>query len=129
MKAWDEMTEREQLEITHYEMYRDCYGFRNREYPYAEKTDEQLREDMEWMQARMADDLAEEERREAAAIERFEAKLNDLQHCIAGCGTRAQALRWLLESLGDQYTLSDPDYACYEFGLPYGYLNKEELFA
>lgn len=128
MKTWDEMTDREQLECIHYEMHKDTYGFRNHSYDYTIVSDEELQADMARMAIRMEEDAAEEKRLEEAAIARFEAKLADMQVCIAGCETRAQALRWLLESLGEEMFLYDADYACFEFGLPYGYLNKEEMF-
>jgi len=131
VKTWDEMTEREQLECTHYEMHKDTFGFRNHSYDYSIVSDEELQADMARMAIRMEEDAAEEKRIEEAAIARFEAKLSDIQATFADghCdGSRARALQWLLESLGEERFLHDADYACFEFGLPYGYLNKEEMF-
>lgn len=129
MKTWDEMTDREQLESIHYEMVKDAYGFRNRSFPYATTSDEELRADMARMQQMIADQEEAQDREYEAAAERFEAKLRDLQTCVAGCDTRTAALRWLLESLDNPYVLGDADHACYEFGLPYGYFKNEEMFA
>lgn len=119
MKTWDEMSDREQQESIHYELYKDVNGFRPRHIDYSKMTDAELKADYDFLVQRLSEVQEEEKAREAAAVKEFEELV---QHTIeAGARTRKNAIKWLFESENDPYVLSDPDYYCYKYGLPYGY--------
>lgn len=123
MKTWEEMSEREQLECNHYELYKDVNGFRPRHIDYSKMSDAELKADFDFLVERLAEVQAEEAAREAAAVKEFEELV---QHTIeAGARTRENAIKWLFEAENDPYVFADPDYYCHSHGLPYGYFNKE----
>lgn len=124
MKTWEEMSDREQLECTHYEMFKDTYGFRCSSYDYASKSDEDIRVDM----AHMAEEMKRQEAFELEAAAKQVAAFEErVQATIeAGAQDRETAIRWLLEAEEDPYVMGDPDYYCHKYGLPYGYLKLKE---
>lgn len=123
MKTWEEMSEREQLECNHYELYKDVNGFRPRHIDYSKMSDAELKADFDFLVERLAEVQAEEAAREAAAVKEFEELV---QHTIeAGARTRENAIKWLFEAENDPYVFADPDYYCHSHGLPYGYFNKK----
>lgn len=122
MKTWEEMSEREQLECNHYELYKDVNGVRPRHINYSNMSDAELKADFNFLVGRLAEVQAEEAAREAAAAKEFEELV---QHTIeAGARTRENAIKWLFEAENDPYVLADPDYYCSLHGLPYGYFKK-----
>lgn len=123
MKTWEEMSEREQLECNHYELYKDVNGFRPRHIDYSKMSDDELKADYDFLVGRLAEVQAEEAAQEAAAVKEFEELV---QHTIeAGARTRENAIKWLFEAENDPYVFTDPDYYCHSHGLPYGYFNKK----
>lgn len=123
MKTWEEMSDREQLECNHYELYKDVNGFRPRHIDYSKMSDAELKDDFDFLVERLAEVQAEEAAREAAAVKEFEELV---QYTIeAGARTRENAIKWLFEAENDPYGFGDPDYFCHAHGLPYGYFNKK----
>lgn len=123
MKTWEEMSEREQLECNHYELYKDVNGFRPRHIDYSKMSDAELKADFDFLVGRLAEVQAAVAAREAAAVKEFEELV---QHTIeAGARTRENAIKWLFEAENDPYVFADPDYYCHSHGLPYGYFNKK----
>jgi hypothetical protein len=96
---------------------KDVNGVRTR-FNYKEATVEYLMAEVEYWNGRVIESIEEDRLREAAAIERFEALI--AKTIDMGAKDRETAIRWLT-SIDDWYR--DPDYFCYEYGLPYGYLN------
>lgn len=125
MKTWEEMSEREQLECNHYELYKDVNGFRPRHIDYSKMSDEELKADFDFLVKRLGEVQAEEAAQEAAAVKEFEELV---QHTIEqGAKTRQNAIKWLFEAENDPYVFGDPDYYCSMHGLPYGYFKEEVL--
>lgn len=125
MKTWEEMSDREQLECNHYELYKDVNGFRPRHLDYSKMSDQELKADFDFLVKRLGEVQAEEAAQEAAAVKEFEELV---QFTIEqGARTRQNAIRWLFEAENDPYVFSDPDYYCSMHGLPYGYFKEEVL--
>lgn len=122
MKTWEEMSEHEQLSATHYEMYKDTYGFRPRHIDYDNMSVEEIQADMSRMAEQMKANELDQAAREADAAAAFEARVQ--QTIEAGAKDRETAIRWLFDAENDPYVLFDPDYYCSLHGLPYGYFKK-----
>lgn len=67
--------------------------------------------------------FAEEEKREQEAIAEFEGRVQKLIE--QGAQTRETAIRWLVQAENDSHMLTNPDYFCFNYGLPYGYFKNE----
>jgi hypothetical protein len=103
------------------DLHKDAYNFRPREHIYYTSTPEEKQ--VIWDQA--VYQLTESERDriagEKVAVLGFEERIAIL--IGLGASDRTAAIRWIFEGVDH----SDPDYLCYTLGLPYGYLDKEEL--
>jgi len=120
MKSWEQMSEHEQLSAIHYDMYKDAHGIRPRWIEYDTLTVSELRQSIEQLESEISFQIAEEEKRQAVAIQEFEAVV---QNAIEfGAGDRETALRWLID---DGEACGDREYFCFLNGLPYGYFKKE----
>jgi len=124
MTAWEDMTEKEQLECIFWDMYKDAHGFRPRHMMEAIRsaTVEELRKDMDQLQIIIADNEREREQEQARAVEAFELRVSSLLNI--GAQDRAMALRWIHEA---EDTSGDDEYLCYTLGLPYRYFTKETV--
>lgn len=115
-KTWDEMTQREQLESSLWDAYKDAHGIRPRHVDFASMTMEQL----EAMMSDLIDTMNENDKREgeeqADAALKVEATIAGL--IKQGAGDRATAIRWLHDA---HQTDGDDDYLCYQLGLKYSY--------
>ena len=119
MKSWEEMSEHEQLSAIHYDMYKDAHGIRPRWIDYSTLTVSELRQSIEQLESEISFQIAEEEKRQADAIQEFEASV---QNAIEfGAGSRETALRWLMDA-SEAY--GDWEYFCFLNGLPYGYFKQ-----
>lgn len=122
MKTWEEMSEHEQLSATHYEMYKDTYGFRPRHINYDTMSVEEIKADMDSMAVQLEANEREQAARQAEAVAAFEARVQ--KTIESGAKDRETAIRWLFEAENDPYVFGDPDYYCHSHGLPYGYFKK-----
>ena len=118
MLSWNEMSPLEQAQCQYWDMYKDAYGTRPRGIDTSAWTLEDFEKEFEVL----ADAIEREElcRKidEAEAILKFEDKVTNLMHT----GTnRARVIAWLMDSVDAN---GDDEYACYLFGLPYGYLKE-----
>jgi hypothetical protein len=116
LKSWDEMTEKEQLECSLWDAYKDAHGFRPRFMNMEVMSVEELKEELE--RCCVAIEINEKQRMidEESASHDFEIRMQMLMS--AGAKTREQALRWVHEAEGSD---GDSEYLCFLLGLPYGY--------
>lgn len=119
MKSWNELTEREQLEATIWDAWKDAYGYRPRHLGIDSMTDEELKIQLEAC-------CVEIERSEKARVIAEQIAADDVEHVIlnlmmSGAKDRDMAIKWLHDANDTQ---GDDDYLCYQLGLPYGYFKK-----
>lgn len=121
-KSWEELSRKEQLEATVWDMYKDAYGVRPRHLSLELEamTEEQLSalcDDLQVVIERVMDEQAAEE---SMAVERFEQRVKET--ISLGAADRETAIRWIGETIGAR---GDLEFLCYKMGLPYNYLNKK----
>jgi hypothetical protein len=111
------------LQCTFSDFYKEVHGFRPR-FASAEEWNSEA-----WLEQQMQDlgeeakvVFAREEASQKQAIAAFEERV--AATIAAGAQTRDTAIRWLFEAEEDQYVMGDPDYYCFNHGLPYGYFRK-----
>jgi hypothetical protein len=105
---------------TYSDLHKDAYGFRPRNdgWDQLSPVGKQIR----WESLCEALDrrMAEDEAAEAAAVERFEARITELEGL--GAPDRAAAILWLVESLDlrpHDLAFYGGEIVCFEMGLPY----------
>lgn len=115
-KSWDELTRKEQLEETVWDMYKEAHGFRPRHLNLAAMSEDEL--DAMYQNLLVEIERAEKARRadQAAAVLRFSKRVEDT--IKSGARDRETALRWIHEADGSN---GDDEYLCYLNGLPYGF--------
>ena len=119
MKAWNELSALEQAQSTHWDFYKEAYGFRPRHLDTSEWTLEDFDREFALLATVCEQNRIEREAAEAQAIVRFEARITDLIQ--SGAKDRETAMRWIHEAEG---TDGDDSYLCFQLGLPYRYLVK-----
>ena len=67
-------------------------------------------------------EIRREQEAQQLAIEEYELRLCELMNC--GALDRNMAIRWMLESLDDEYVYIDMGLGCYKLGLPYSYAKE-----
>lgn len=97
-KFWDKMSNREQLEVTYYEMHRDAWSYRPSTEDMAKLSDEEMLAEMDLMSNRISEVVAEEAAFESSRRFDFEVQIGNLRmdHNI----NRATAIRWYLDAEG-----------------------------
>ena len=113
MKEWDQLSEKEQLLQYISDEYKRAYGMRPRGDFYNNRTVEQLRVDLDELNAYANEQYDLEKAREVERLQEFEAKLLKIviEH---GAENRMQALRWVIQD--DEYAQTDPGYFMYMNG-------------
>ena len=110
MKEWDQLSEKEQLLQYISDEYKRAYGVRPRGDFYNNRTVEQLRVDLDELNAYANEQYDLEKAREVERLEEFEERLFWIQEEL-GAENRMQALRWVVQDNEDaQY---DPEYFMY----------------
>jgi hypothetical protein len=117
--SWETMTEREQLEATVWDAYKDAHGYRPRFMNFPEMTMEDLRKELEYCCKTIEENEAQRKIDEERASHDFEMRLQNL--LMSGAKDREMALRWIHEAEGSD---GDDEYLCYLVGLPYGYFKQ-----
>lgn len=116
LASWEEMSALEQAQCIYWDMYKDAHGVR----PRGIDTSAWTLADFENEFASLGSVIQREEElrkeSEAAAIVRFEARVQSIIE--TGAKDRAMALRWIHEA---EDSNGDDEYLCYCVGLPYGY--------
>jgi len=121
MLSWNEMSPLEQAQCQFWDMYKDAYGVRPRGIDTSGWTLADFDREFEFLANLIQQNFEQEQADQKVAVAEFEAKVATL---VNGTTSRETAIAWLMDSVEAQ---GDPEYACYLFGLPYGYL-KEQPF-
>ena len=118
MLSWEDMSQLEQAQCIYWDMYKDAYGVRPRGIDTTDWSLEQFEAEFEVLGHVIEQEEIARKKAEAEAIVKFEDKVTNLMHT----GTnRARVIAWLMDSVDAN---GDAEYACYLFGLPYGYLKE-----
>ena len=113
-KEWDQLSEKEQLLQYISDEYKRAYGMRPRGDFYNNRTVEQLRVDLDELNAYANEQYELEKAREVERLEEFEERLFWIQEEL-GAKNRMQALRWVVQD--DEDAQYDPSYFMYLQGL------------
>jgi hypothetical protein len=117
MLSWNEMSPVEQAQCQFWDMYKDAYGVRPRGIDTTSWTLAEFDREFEFLANMIQQNHEQEQADQKVAIAEFEDKVLNLMHT----GTnRERVVAWLMDSVDAN---GDRDYACYLFGLPYGYLD------
>ncbi|MEK9747782.1 MAG: hypothetical protein VW443_02370 [Pseudomonadales bacterium] len=115
MKKWDELTDREQLEVTVYEMHKDAYGYRDRR-GFSHLTDRGLKAKAKYLSTVIAENekmQAEREQQDVAEFKRQVALVRE-----AGAPDFDTAIRWLYNNGGDNWChQNDVEHWAYDQGI------------
>ena len=109
-KEWDQLSEKEQLLQYISDEYKRAYGMRPRGDFYNNRTVEQLRVDLDELNAYANEQYDLEKAREVERLEEFEERLFWIQEEL-GAENRMQALRWVVQD--DEDAQYDPSYFMY----------------
>jgi len=110
MREWDQLSEKEQLLQYISDEYKRAYGMRPRGDFYNNRTVEQLRVDLDELNAYANKVYDEEKALEVEKLEEFEERLFWIQQEL-GAENRMQALRWVVQD--DEDAQMDPGYFMY----------------
>ena len=119
MLSWNEMSPLEQAQCQYWDMYKDAYGCRPRGIDTTGWTLADFDREFEFLANLIQQNFEQEQADQKVAVAEFEAKVETL---VNGTTSREKAIAWLMDSVEAQ---GDPEYACYLFGLPYGYLKEQ----
>ena len=119
MLSWNEMSPLEQAQCQFWDMYKDAYGVRPRGIDTTGWTLADFDKEFEFLANLIQQNFEQEQADQKVAVAEFEAKVATL---VNGTTSRETAIAWLMDSVEAQ---GDPEYACYLFGLPYGYLKEQ----
>ena len=109
-KEWDQLSEKEQLLQYISDEYKRAYGMRPRGDFYNNRTVEQLRVDLDELNAYANEQYDLEKAREVERLEEFEERLFWIQEEL-GAKDRLEALRWIVQD--DEHAQHDPEYFMY----------------
>ena len=110
MREWDQLSEKEQLLQYISDEYKRAYGVRPRGDFYNNRTVEQLRVDLDELNAYANEQYDLEKAREVERLEEFEERLFGIQEEL-GAKDRLEALRWIVQD--DEDAQYDPEYFMY----------------
>ena len=110
MREWDQLSEKEQLLQYISDEYKRAYGVRPRGDFYNNRTVEQLRVDLDELNAYANEEYDLEKAREVERLEEFEERLFWIQEEL-GAKDRLEALRWIVQD--DEDAQYDPEYFMY----------------
>ena len=110
MREWDQLSEKEQLLQYISDEYKRAYGVRPRGDFYNNRTVEQLRVDLDELNAYANEQYDLEKAREVERLEEFEERLFWIQEEL-GAKDRLEALRWIVQD--DEDAQYDPEYFMY----------------
>ena len=113
MREWDQLSEKEQLLQYISDEYKRAYGVRPRGDFYNNRTVEQLRVDLDELNAYANEQYDLEKAREVERLEEFEERLFWIQEEL-GAENRMQALRWVVQD--DEDAQRDPSFFMYMNG-------------
>jgi hypothetical protein len=115
--TYREYTKLENLQSEYSDFYKEVYGFRPRFMSEEQwNSEEWFEAELKVLAERAKVVFAEEEAREQASIQQFEALV--AKTIADGAKNRETALRWIMDG-SDAH--DDWDFLCYDYNLPYGY--------
>jgi len=114
MKTWNEMTVLEQLACTHYDAYKDAYGFRPRHLDTSGWTVQDFETAIGLCSVIIKESEDRRNAEERAALDQFNLGLDELR---ANGISRAAAIEALHNK---HHTNGDAEYLCFCLGIPYG---------
>lgn len=106
------------------DVYKEAHGFRPRHIDTSSWTEEQFKQQFDYLDSLIEESLKREREMEAIAIAGFEDAVKT--NIKIGAKDRETAIRWMHEA---NRTNGDADYLCYCLGLPYGYIEQVKLAA
>lgn len=113
------MFDRDQAISDYSDMYKELHGVRPRGVDTSSWTEEKFEEVFRELAESLKICAEEDARAEQQAIAEFEDKVTEL--LSIGCRDRRTAVIWLAGSVNE----TDPNAVCWQFGLPYNYLDKD----
>lgn len=119
-KSWNELSKREQLEATWWDMYKDVNGFRPRHIDTSAWDEERFDIELRILGEELTAVVEREAANEKRAIEKLEDRIQALMN--HGARNREMAIRWLDEAYETQ---GDMEYLEWNLGVPYGYLSSK----
>ena len=114
MKEWDQLSEKEQLLQYISDEYKSAYGIRPRGTFYENRTVEQLRADLDELNAYANKQYELEKAEMKEKYEEFEEKLFWIQQEL-GAENRMQALWWMIQD--EEEAEYDPEYYIWTLGI------------
>jgi len=114
---------RDNLHCIIWDLYKDVYGVRPRHTDFSSLSIEELEKMVVELDFAAQEAAKREVKEQCEAIAEFEKKVAELIEM--GAGDRKTAIRWLRQA-EDDYMLNDDNYFEHHYGLPYGFLQKEE---
>lgn len=104
------------------DLHKDARGYRPGSSGYAywgSLTPDEKQAHWDSLCKEMRDRQEAEQKREQEAVAAFELRITSVVE--AGAKDRETAIKWMFDAEEDEYIRFDPDYFCYQYGLPYGY--------
>lgn len=104
------------------DLHKEAYGCRPRQWQWEAweaMTPDEKEEEWKFLLATMKRRVAEDKARKEEAVKAFELRIASVIE--AGAKDRETAIKWMFDAEEDEYIRFDPDYFCYQNGLPYGY--------
>ena len=117
-KSWEELSELEQAQCIHWDMYKDAYGVRPRGIDTSVWTLEQFDEEFKFLGTVIVQEERARKEAEAKAILVFEDRVTNLMHTSTN---RERVVAWLMDAEGAN---GDFEYFCFTQGLPYDYFKE-----
>lgn len=116
----ENMTVLESMAAVYWDMYKDAYGIRPRGVNTDDWTVQDFQRELQNLGRIITQQEAAREIEEQENVLAIEKSIS--VNMSVGAKTRRQAIEWLLDSVEVD---GDLEYACYKFGIPYGYFNKD----
>lgn len=115
-KAWGDISRRDQLEATWWDLYKDVHGVRPRGIDTTGWTEADFEKELDFLSGTLALVDKQRQEEEQLAIDQLEYRIQSLVH--HGARNRAMALRWIHEAYE---TTGEWDRLEWNLGVPYGY--------
>lgn len=114
------MTVLESMKAAYWDMFKDAHGVRPRGINTDDWTVEDFQREFQVLGQIITEQEAEREIQEQKNVLAIEKLISE--NMSVGAKTRKQAIEWLLDT---EEGYIDLDYACYKYGIPYGYFDKD----
>ena len=116
MQAWEDMSRRDQLMTTWWDLYKEVHGFRPRGVNTTDWIEADFENELDYLTIQLERVNAQRQEEEKLNIDQLEYQILCLVH--HGARNRAMALRWIHEAYD---TTGEWDRLEWNLGVPYGY--------